>query len=421
MFRFLCYCISHVCMMVFLFAFTRRRFSVKVTAGIVAASAAALLALELVGFLYSPPKLLLLGLQILTLQGTSLFISDYRDARGLFTGLGASNYVLPGVMASLYLYVLTGWGTAVLIFGLAVHLLVLGVLVHSLLPAYREIQMEQKERWPMLCLMPVFFYLTATGLELAVRESGRPVSALFTVIFFLLGMYASYLLVFRMMQKLRQDQQTVKEREILKSGIRALRWEEKKLREAEKDIAVHMEGRRKLVGKMQIQLEKQDYDGVRQILAQMEGMSEVHQTRRYCNNAPVNGVMIYYMSEAQQRGIAVSVRMDFPKELRVSDWELAVVIGNLMDNAVFACKKLPEGVQGRIQVTARTAHRQFLLEIRNTCREEVVFDPQTGIPVSNRGADHGIGMQSVAYFAEKNRAVFDCGMEQDEFFVRLLI
>ena len=89
MFRFLCYCMSHVCMMVFLFAFTRRRFSMRVTAGIVATSAAVLLALELAGFLYSPPKLLLLGLQILTLQETSLFISDYRDARGLFTGLGA--------------------------------------------------------------------------------------------------------------------------------------------------------------------------------------------------------------------------------------------------------------------------------------------------------------------------------------------
>lgn len=421
MFRLICYCISHVCMMGFLFAFTRSRFSSKKTAGIVALSAAALLAMELLGFLYTPPKLLLLGLQILTLQGTSLFISDYRDARGLFTGLGASNYVLPGVMTSLYLYVVTGWGTAVLIFGLAIHLLVLGVLVHSLLPAYREIQKEQKERWPMLCLMPVFFYLTAMGLELAVRESGRPVSALFTVIFFLMGMYASYLLVFRMMQKLRQDQQAVKEREILKSGIRALRWEEKKLRAAEKDIAAHIEWRRKYVGQMQVRLEKQDYDGVRQILAQMEEMSEVHQTRRYCNNAPVNGVMIYYMSEAQQLGIAVSVRMDFPKELRVSDWELAVVIGNLMDNALFACKKLPEGVQGRIQVTARTAHRQFLLEIRNTCLEPVVFDPETGIPVSNRGADHGIGMQSIAYFAEKNQAIFDCGIEKEEFFVRLLI
>lgn len=421
MFRLICYCISHVCMMAFLFAFTRRRFSLKVTAGIVAVSAAMLVGLELAGYFYSPPKLLVMGLQILILQGTGLFISDYRDARGLFTGLGASNYVLPGVMSSLYLYVLTGWGKTVLIFGLAIHLLVLGVLIHSLLPAYREIQMEQKERWPMLCLMPVFFYLTAIGLELAVRESGRPVSALFTVIFFLLGMYTSYLLIFRMMQKLHQDQQMVKEREILKSGIRALRWEERKLRAAENEIAAHMKGRRELVGQMQLQLEKQDYDGVGRILAQMQEMSEVHQTQRYCNNAPVNGVMNYYMSEAQQLGIAVSARMDFPKELRVSDWELAVVIGNLMDNAVFACKKLPDGIQGRIQVTARTAHRQFLLEIRNTCREQLVFDPQTGLPVSNRGMDHGIGMQSVAYFAEKNQAILDCGIEMEEFFVRLLI
>lgn len=420
-FRLICYCISHICMMGFLFAFTRRRYSIKVTAVAVAASAAVLLVLEAAGYLFPSKKLPIILIQILTLQGTAFFISDYRDSRGLFTGLSASNYVLPGVMTSLYLYVLTGWGMGVLFFELIINLFVLYVLVHSLLPAYRELQMEQKKRWPTLCLMPTFFYLTALGLELAVRESGEPVSALLTMIFFLLSMYASYLLIFRMMQKLWQDQQNVKEREILKSGIRALRFEEEKLRTAKREIAAHIEGRRKLMERMYIQLKKQDYDGVRQILAQMQGMTEVRQTERFCNNAPVNGVMIYYMSEAQQRGIGVSVRMDFPKKLRVSDWELAVVIGNLMDNAVIACEKIREGVKKKIQVTARTAHGQFLLEIRNTCQERVVLDPQTGIPVSSRGEDHGFGMRSVAYFAEKNQVIFDCGVEAEEFFVRLLI
>lgn len=420
-FRLICYCISHICMMGFLFAFTRRRYTVKMTAGIVTVSALALLALEVAGYLFPRLNSPIVLLQILTLQGTGLLISDYRDMRGLFTGLSASNYVLPGVMTSLYLYVLTGWGMAVLIFELALNLLVLGILVYSLLPAYRELQMEQKTRWPMLCLMPTLFYLTALGLELAVRGSGRPVSALLTVIFFLLSMYASYLLIFQMMQKLWQEQQSVKEREILKSGIRALRFEEKKLCMAKKEIATHIEERRKLMEQMHTQLKRQDYEGVRQIMAQMQGMTEVRQAECYCNNAPVNGVMIYYMSEAQQLGIAVSVRMDFPKELRVSDWELAVVIGNLMDNAVIACKKIREAAKRKIQVTARTAHRQFLLEIRNTCQEPVAFDPQNGIPVSDRGENHGFGMQSVAYFAEKNQVIFDCGVEAEEFFVRLLI
>lgn len=420
-FRVSCYCISHIFMMAFLFVFTRRRYTPGKTVAVLSVSASALVVLELAGAKFPMLRFLVVGSQILTLQGTSLLVSDYRDARGLFTGLSASNYVLPGTMTSLYLYVLTGMGAAVLILEIAINMLILGILTHSLLPAYREVQMEQKGRWPLLCLMPTFFYLIAIGLELVVRGSGRPVSALFTVIFFQLSMYASYLLIFRMMQKLRQEQQAVKEREILKSGIRALRWEEKKLCEIEKEITEHIDRRRKLMERMRKQLIRQDYDGIRQVLAQMQEMTEVRQTERYCNNAPVNGIMTYYVSEAGQSGIPVSVRMDFPEELRVSDWELAVVVGNLMDNALFACKKIPEDMEKQIQVTARMAHRQFLLEICNTYLEPVVFDAGSGLPVSRRGKNHGIGMQSVAYFAAKNQVIFDCGVEAGNFFVRLLI
>lgn len=420
-FRVICYCISHICMMGFLFVFTRRRYSPGRTAGLLAVSAAGLILLELLGAGDLLPQGLVVVLQIFIMQGSSLMISEYRDARGLFTGLCASNYVLPGVMVCLYLHVLTGWMASLLVLEVVIHLLVLEAFSHSLLPVYRVIQMEKKEQWLVMCLMPSLFYLSAMGLDLAVRGSNKPVMALLTMVFFLLTLYAFYLLIFRMILRLRQDQQAVKEREILSAGIRALQWEAAELRETEQKITEHLNERRELMHAMAAELVKQDYEAAGQILVQMQDMTEVRQSVHYCNNAPVNGVMVYYASEALAQDTALSVQMDFPERLRVSDWELAVVVGNLMDNALLACQKIPDKRRRQIHVTARTVHSQFLLEIRNTFLEPVVFSPENGLPLSGRGENHGIGVNSVAYFAEKNQVLFDCGTEAEEFYARLLI
>lgn len=423
-FRLICYSISHIFMMGFLLEFSRLRYTRRKTAAILGGSAAGLIFIEILGSVFlsaMPSHLIVIVSQIMILQGSAFLISECRDFRTLFTGLTSSNYVLPGTITGVYLYRLTERMLPVFVVEILLHLGILWFLIRELKPVYLSIQSEMRGRWLSLCLMPALFYISALGLDLAVRGSEREFTALLTMLFFLMTMYASYLLVFKMIDKLHQSQQKLSEQEILRASIQALKREQAEIQEIKQKLAVNMHDNRHLVRIMQEMLLEENYNGVKQMLEKMESMTEVHCPIRYCENIPVNGVMVYYAAEAKQNQIALTVQLDLPEKLPVDEWGLAVVMGNLMDNAIRSCSKISDISRRSIQVTARPVRGQLLLEIRNSCDGQPRFDSQSGLPVSDQGENHGIGLRNVMYFAEKNHAAFDCGVEQGVFFVRMLI
>ncbi|MDD3253000.1 MAG: ATP-binding protein [Lachnospiraceae bacterium] len=360
-------------------------------------------------------------LQIVILQVTAILISEFRDWKALFTGLASSNVVLPGVLVGSYLYCLSGVALAALAVECLVHLGVLALLVRGLRREYLEIQTIGRNNWMLMCLMPSLLYLFAQSITFQESTEVCMVYEVLAITCFLLIVYTCYYLVFRTLSKLYHDQQELREHEILKAGIRTLRLEEKEVREAETQILSHLQKRRHLILIMQAMMKEHNYEGVKQVLGQMEGMTEVHQMKRYCDNAPINGVVVYYAGEAEEKGISFSAQLDLPESLRVNDWELAVVLGNLLDNALIACEKLAGSSEQSVRIFARWIRNQVLIEVYNSYDGVLTFDEESGLPVSSRGAGHGIGLLSVAHFAEKNQITFDCGLEEGEFVARILI
>lgn len=423
-FHLISYSISHISMMGFLLFFSCRKYSAIRTAAVVGAAAAVLIVLEFVQAQThdaAAAGTFILVMQTVIAQGTAVWISEFRDGRALFTGLTSSNYVLPGVLISAYVYMLTNRMGMALLVEILIHAGLLAGGIRFFRKEYIGIQTVGCGRWIPMCLMPSLLYLFALSLMVAVSGSDRRGQAALAMIFFLFTMYACYYLVFRLLWTLHRDREERKEREVLRAGIRSLRREENEIRETEEKIAAHLRKRGHLVTIMQQMMEEKDYDGVKEVLKLIENMTEVHKPTRYCDNAPINGVVVFYAGEAKEKQVEFSARLDLPEKLRVNDWELAVVLGNLLDNALLASENVKKSLDRSTVITARQIREQILIEVRNHCDTTVVFDEDTGLPVSNRGENHGIGMHSVAYFAEKNQCTFDCGLENNEFFARILI
>lgn len=424
LFRLMCNCVSHVCMTCFMVAFIRRRYSAAVT-GLMAAAAAVLLVL-LEYWCYSMPetpwaRLAAVTLQIAVFQGTVLAISEFRDFRALFTGLIASNYALPGVFIGTLLYETIDYPVVALAVQLLISADILLVLVKTLRWFYMEVQSYPGHRWYLMCLLPSAMYLLAVCMSLSMMDTKYPGVALFTAVFFLATMHTCYLITFRLIQRMYEDRRNMHGRGILRAGIVSLKREEQDIWETERKIYTHIEQQGALLEKFRQRIHDRDEEGAALVLGELQGLTEVHQPKRFCDSAPLNGVLTYYTSESQKRGIAFTERLELPEHFRVNEWDLAVVLGNLMDNAILACEKLEDPEQRWIRMTARNVRGQLMIEIRNSCNMQVVFDEATGLPLSSRGEGHGIGMKSVAYFAEENEAVFDCGLEKDYFFARILI
>ncbi len=144
---------------------------------------------------------------------------------------------------------------------------------------------------------------------------------------------------------------------------------------------------------------------------------EPHTAVRYCENATINAAITHYVSIAGREGIDVRVSANIPFDPGVNEMQLAITISNLIENAIHACEKVPEGSRF-IEITARYKD-QLLLEIANACAGKVPLDEE-GHPFTDEEG-HGVGTRSVLAFIRETDSEIRYIAEEHVFKVRMMI
>jgi sensor histidine kinase regulating citrate/malate metabolism len=136
-----------------------------------------------------------------------------------------------------------------------------------------------------------------------------------------------------------------------------------------------------------------------------------------------DAVLSRYIEKAAGLGIEITVRINMG-QINADMTELAVVLANALENAVKACCTADPKI---IKIDGQQRGAQFFLEIANTFSGQVELDEDTGLPISKMeasaddGREHGLGTQSIAYFAEKHGALLQYHIDGEWFRLRLLI
>ncbi len=115
-------------------------------------------------------------------------------------------------------------------------------------------------------------------------------------------------------------------------------------------------------------------------------------------NLMADAILNSKLSLAEQRRIRVSCRAVLPGELSVEDVDLCVILGNLLDNAVEACEKIPQE-QRFLRVYIAAKGSQLYLSVQNSAKEELDFDERHYI--SSKRGNHGLGMKRVKALVDK--------------------
>lgn len=116
----------------------------------------------------------------------------------------------------------------------------------------------------------------------------------------------------------------------------------------------------------------------------------------FCRDDVVNAVLCYYASQARGSKIRFQARVDYPEDCPVSATDITVLLGNLLENAVEACRREPqENACIRLRVSRRGD--ALLVLVDNPCRSPVPFED--GLPLSSKRAGPGIGAASVREIA----------------------
>ncbi|MEA4895076.1 MAG: GHKL domain-containing protein [Oscillospiraceae bacterium] len=153
-------------------------------------------------------------------------------------------------------------------------------------------------------------------------------------------------------------------------------------------------------------------------LLQNQNQTVPNISKIYCENPAVNAAVCHYAGLAKQMGIPAEIALDIPCTLSVDSLELSMAVSNLMENAIQACKRLPENKAAYLRFTCRSVGR-LLLEMENPCTGDTALD-KNGYPVA-AGEGHGVGSRSIIAFAKKYDGELLYQIENGVFRVRLLI
>lgn len=112
----------------------------------------------------------------------------------------------------------------------------------------------------------------------------------------------------------------------------------------------------------------------------------------YCENQVVNALLLSYSQRSREANIEFAAAAQLPREPFMDNFELCSLIGNLLENALEACQKAPEG-RRRIALTAAPHNGQLIISVENGF-DGTVFREEGQI-VSRKGKGGGLGIRSI--------------------------
>ena len=155
-------------------------------------------------------------------------------------------------------------------------------------------------------------------------------------------------------------------------------------------------------------LKNGDLDKSREYLYGLHEQIENKELPNFCSNVVINSLVSDYARKCKEMNIDFNVSISIPPDFTVMNYEMCIVLGNLLENAVEACRKLENKRQ--IKLVLKPKGKQLILMVRNTFNGEVVLDGDKF--VSTKSDDNtGIGLESVMavvdHFGEMYRINYD--------------
>ena len=257
--------------------------------------------------------------------------------------------------------------------------------------------------WHYLWIIPSTFYLmwsytiygnaSSSSLETALRPSN-------VVFFFFIN--AGAFLIYSVVSKLVLEQQKIMELQARNHQLstQALQYgnlQDKitEARRAKHDVRHHITLMKKYV-------DDKDYDALSEYLNNYQ-KSIPDEHILFCENTAVNAILSYFSGQARTFGITYTVSASIPENIPITETDLSILFGNLLENAMDACNTESIGDK-KIIVRANTDDHSLCITVDNTFSGSLNIN-EDGRFISSKHDGLGLGTESIKSIAGKYNGV----------------
>ena len=291
-------------------------------------------------------------------------------------------------------------------------LLVLYSRLGNIFPKFAERDMEKS--WWELCLIPVFFFCSFSCLAFFPYTLYEHPENILVSIFLMITMIVSYIVVLRYLDSETRQAEEYRKNIMIQSYVKGLESQNYLLEQAGQNLRILRHDMRHYSMMIVSLLNQEEYEEIRKLTEHISKVIDENKIDRYCENLIVNTVLLSMAEQAKALQIALQLDVMIPRQLPVNEYEFAMVLANLLENAISGVRELePENrhIEAKFHCTAE----YLLIDMLNKYSGELSFDSLTDLPKSKKGGSHGLGMQSVLAFSDKLEGNLDCYCENQQF------
>ena len=136
-------------------------------------------------------------------------------------------------------------------------------------------------------------------------------------------------------------------------------------------------------------------------------------------NTAVDALLYQKRRLAEEENIKWECDVQMPKGCCINEFDLCVLFGNILDNALEACGRMQRSECRFINIQAKTVKKCFLLEVKNSMDRMEKY--AEGFTNKGDSQKHGIGLLNVGDVVNKYNGAVNAEAEGDIFVISILI
>ena len=269
-----------------------------------------------------------------------------------------------------------------------------------------------------IMILSAFMITLLIGISMyMITVGGKTTEYIYVAVTLLISCLDAVIFIF--LRKMNRTSQIEKERDIMEIQLQRQQDEMQHLQQQYEEISILRHDFRNGIDCLCGMIEQGDCSGalayakrfkerkVNTILSQVQ-----------CSSTMLNAVVNAKFNDAQSKGIDTSLRLvvQIPHDL---EFDLSIMLSNLLDNAIEACEKNPSNAQILLTISEEAGY--YRIVVRNTIAASVLKKNQE---LKTEKADkklHGWGLRSVTDLVSKRNGLIDFYEKEGMFYVDILL
>jgi sensor histidine kinase regulating citrate/malate metabolism len=137
-------------------------------------------------------------------------------------------------------------------------------------------------------------------------------------------------------------------------------------------------------------------------------------------NIQLDAVLNSKLSLISSKNIGVNAKAQVPEKLTVNEVDLCVVVGNLLNNAMESCEKIPRKEDRFIRIYIGTLKQQLYISVTNAAAGEL-RKAGAGRYLTTKGAGRGFGLGRIDALVTKHGGYVNRQHEEGVFATEILL